>query len=94
MESTTGELTRTTTLLKERETEVENLAKERDEYLKHMTGEMELCLRELEMLGQKLVEKNSQVEELRVVLQDKERELEEEKKRYGESEHVVTGEIA
>lgn len=82
-----------TTLLKDREIEMENLAKERDEYMKHMTGEMELCLRELEILGQKLVEKNSQVEELRVVLQDKEQELEKEKKHQGESEHVITGEI-
>ncbi|XP_026782628.3 golgin subfamily A member 6-like protein 25 isoform X2 [Pangasianodon hypophthalmus] len=90
LESTTGELMRMTKLLQCRDTVVENLAKERDEYLKNMAGEMEMCLKELETLGQKLQEKNTQVEELRVILQDKERELEEEKKRQGEQEHVIT----
>ncbi|XP_027016803.2 MAR-binding filament-like protein 1 isoform X2 [Tachysurus fulvidraco] len=80
-ESTTEELSRTTKLLRDRETDVRHLANERDEFMKNVTGEMEMCLRELETLGQKLQEKNAEVEELRVVLQEKERELEEEKKR-------------
>ncbi|KAK2855428.1 hypothetical protein Q7C36_007297 [Tachysurus vachellii] len=80
-ESTSGELSRMTKLLQDRETDVRNLANERDGFMKNMTSEMEMCLRELETLGQKLQEKNAQVEELRVILQEKERELEEEKKR-------------
>lgn len=93
LESAIGELTRMTKLLQDRETDVENLAQERDEHVKNMTGEMEMCLRELETLGQKLQEKNAQVQELRVILKDKERELEEEKKHQGERERVITGEI-
>ncbi|KAG7335566.1 hypothetical protein KOW79_000259 [Hemibagrus wyckioides] len=86
LESMSGELTRMMKLLQDRDTDVRNLAKERDECLEHMTREMEMCFRELETLGQKLQEKNAQVQELRVILQEKERELEEEKK-HG---HVIT----
>ncbi|KAK3551506.1 hypothetical protein QTP70_017360, partial [Hemibagrus guttatus] len=84
VESMSGELTRMMKLLQDRDTDVQNLAKERDECLESMTREMEMCFRELETLGQKLQEKNTQVQELRVILQDKERELVEEK------EHVIT----
>lgn len=94
LESTSGELMRMTKLLQDRDTDMENLRKERDEYLKNMAGEMEMCLRELETLGQKLQEKNAQVEKLRVILKDKERELEEETKHQRESQHVIAGEIA
>lgn len=89
LESMTGKLSKMAKLLQERDTAVQNLAKERDDCLRNMTGEVEMCLRELEALGQNLQEKNVQAEELRVALQDKERELMEEKKRR----HVITGEI-
>lgn len=94
LESATGELTRMTKLLRDREADVENLSKQRDGRTKSMAGEMEMCLRELETLGQKLQQRNAQVEKLRVVLQDKERELEVEKRSRGEREHGITGEIA
>ncbi|XP_053475336.1 golgin subfamily A member 6-like protein 22 isoform X3 [Ictalurus furcatus] len=94
LESATGELTRMTKLLQDRETDVENLAQERDEHVKNMTGEMEMCLRELETLGQKLQERHAQVQELQVILKDKERELEEEKKHQGERERVITANVS
>lgn len=93
LESTVGQLARTKALLRDRDTEMESLARQRDEYMKNMAGEMELCLRELETLGQKLLEKNAQVEELRVALQEKGRELVEEERCPGGSEHLIPGEI-
>ncbi|XP_060777101.1 interaptin-like isoform X2 [Neoarius graeffei] len=64
LESTTGELTRMMQLLQDRDAEMENLRKERDEALTNMTAEMEMCFQELLTLGQKLQEKNAQVEKL------------------------------
>lgn len=91
LEAVTGELAKAAALLRDREAEVEKLAGEKDEFVKRVAGEMELCVRELETLGEKLQEKNAQVEELRVALRGKERELEGGKRRQGESEHVITG---
>lgn len=78
-------------MLQARDVAMENLAKERDEYVRNVAGEMEMCLSELKNLGQKLQEKNAQVEELQFILEDTENELEKEKSRQGESGHVITG---
>lgn len=94
LESTTAALTRMTHLLQDRNTDVENLTKERDEYVKNVNGEIEMCLRELETLGLKLQEKNAEVEELRGFLNYKELELEKGSECQVGSGHVITGEIA
>ncbi|KAF7708038.1 trichohyalin isoform X2 [Silurus meridionalis] len=92
LQSAAGALSEKTARLHDREKDLQDLAKERDEYVKHVTREMEMCLQELETLGQKLQEKNAQVEELRVVLQAKDRELDEEMKRQA-NEHQDVPEL-
>ncbi|KAI5105691.1 butyrophilin-like protein 2 [Silurus meridionalis] len=92
LQSAAGALSEKTARLHDREKDLQDLAKERDEYVKHVTREMEMCLQELETLGQKLQEKNAQVEELRVVLQAKDRELDKEKKRQA-NEHQDVPEL-
>ncbi|KAM9488918.1 uncharacterized protein Hap1MRO34_005736 [Clarias gariepinus] len=79
-----------THLLQDRNTDVENLTKERDEYVKNVNGEIEMCLRELETLGLKLQEKNAEVEELRGFLNYKELELEKGSECQVGSGHVIT----
>ncbi|KAI5624152.1 butyrophilin-like protein 8 isoform X1 [Silurus asotus] len=92
LQSAAGALSEKTERLRDLEKNLQDLAKERDEYVKHVTREMEMCLQELETLGQKLQEKNAEVEELRVVLQAKDRELDEEKKRKA-NEHQDVPEL-
>lgn len=51
------------------------LAGQKEERLKSALSELETCKGQLETLGRNLLEKNTQVGELRVILQGKEREL-------------------
>ncbi|TSL82534.1 Butyrophilin subfamily 2 member A1 [Bagarius yarrelli] len=96
LEKMSGELTQMTKLLQDRDRDAQNLVKEQDGQRTDMSGEMEMCYHELEMLGEKLQEKNAQVEELRVVLQAKEQELEAEKKNRGTMSvsHIMLSKLA
>lgn len=88
LESTTEMLRTKSSLLLYTDTDLVNMSKlanQQEEHLKKVVSELELCKRQVEMLGQKLQEKNAQVEELRVILQDKERER--------ASEEQITGEL-
>ncbi|KAL6489142.1 hypothetical protein MHYP_G00028830 [Metynnis hypsauchen] len=63
LESVTDELRRMTSLLQDRETDLDNMRKvsnDGDASLKNMAGELEACKRELEKLGLKLQEKDNE----------------------------------
>ncbi|XP_062848758.1 probable DNA double-strand break repair Rad50 ATPase [Trichomycterus rosablanca] len=74
LDTTTKELGRMASLLQNADTDVQY---EREERMRMMFSELELCKRELRRLGQNLQERNNQVQQLTVILQDKEQKLEE-----------------
>ncbi|XP_076826597.1 uncharacterized protein LOC143473474 [Brachyhypopomus gauderio] len=80
LEVTMEELRRVTRLLQGRLADLESMgaaANEREEHMKNLAGELEMCKQELATLGTKLQEETGRTQKLAVVLQDKERELEE-----------------
>lgn len=93
LESTTETLRKKASLLLYMDTDLENMSKlanQKEEQFKNVVSELETCKRHVETLGQKLQEKDAQVKELRVILQDKEQErTSEEQQITGELHHLM-----
>lgn len=74
LETTTKELGRMASLLQNTDTDVQD---EREERIKLMFSELEKCKKDLNRLEQKLQERNTQVQQLALILQEKERQVDE-----------------